>query len=353
MRHPILTSLLLSVSVQVIALAEEIPVVVTWSELASSPVTASGDFGRAFVGLEATRAPVGSGVLVYCLVEREADSSTRQRFTHQHVLGPLDCRIQHAGSPRERMAEMLAVAESLPKDAGAALYTRLVMIDRAGEFTVSVVDPASKQTLGAAIVMGTSEPYHTWVPLSPGNPTEPELSRRENEYVAFLSSRHRGPALPAHDGMTPIAWQSDRGDRSEPLPKLVPSEPSPALTLRKTNGDLIIQSTSDMIVSHTQCYFLARWWINGKPFLAETVARPMNLTGMVITGRRLRVPLEFDAADIGAKSGDEIGLQLLHVPHGWQPIDLSEVAVVADGPGVSRLTNPISFLAPYVDVAQP
>ena len=330
-----------------------IPVVNTRGELANAPVVAEGPFGRVRVGIEALRASRFSGVLVYGLVELAPDSQVPERFQHDEVLGPLDCRVFQTGDPRTIRSMVKIQAESFPKNTKSLLYTRAVVIDQVGEFVVAISHRDSNKELAQATVVGTDESFHAWSPLSRPEVVQ-ELQERDDDsddYFAQLSAHPSTVALPSHSGFIPMAWPTDDSSQAneQPLPKLNPETPASSLTLRGDANELVIESTVEMVVSRPDRHFLARWWVNGKPFfVSRAVESRAEGSGLIAVGKRIRVGLDFDSTKFGAVKGDRIGLQLLHLPHGWQQVGTLEsfLAVADDGPDVSRLTNRIEFIAP-------
>jgi hypothetical protein len=91
------------------------------------------------------------------------------------------------------------------------------------------------------------------------------------------------------------------------------------LIIKIDGGDVIIQSEKALHAKHPQFYFLARWWVNDKPFVPqqtdtfwESVRR-----GIIVYEKELRMPLSFEPGLIGAKPGDKIGLQILYCESEW------------------------------------
>ena len=62
------------------------PVVKTWQQLRHVPVVGMSEFGTARVGVERPEAPRLGGVLVYALVQRDANDNVRKRFTHDDTV---------------------------------------------------------------------------------------------------------------------------------------------------------------------------------------------------------------------------------------------------------------------------
>lgn len=331
--------------------AKSIPVVSTWGELRKSPVVSSGDYGHARVGIRATEAPRNSGVLVYCLVSQFDPMAFPSRFDHEAVLGPLDCQIG-TGDQLIARAKVLMEQTRFTEDATEVLFTRVVAIDQIRQFVVELKERNGTTVIARGTVSGTDTPYHGWSPFSPGTKLQADLPADETDtYYATLSSRPRGIALPAHDGMSPVDWDGSnrRHADSDRLPTLIPTKANGSLTLEGDHRRLRIRSTTEMIVARPDWHFLARWWVNGKPFTAPAGQSISDQNGLIITGRRIDITFEFDGADVGAKSGDTIGLQLLHLPDGWRVVhSFAEARLAAEEVSVEvpRLTNRIEFQVP-------
>ncbi len=324
----------------------------TWEDLRSAPVAATGAFGHARLGVEALQAPRWGGVLVYCLIQLDQDSQLPHRFDHDDVLGPLDCRIMRRGSREIVMAKLIMETAALPRGVREVLYTRAVMIDQPGEYVVQISQRDQQEVMAEVVVVGKDQPFHPWTALSRSDRTdELQQAAEPGDFVSRLSTRARGIALPAHTGLVPIDWLA-KNQQHQPgrlLPKLSPTDVSAELTLKGNSEGLIIQSQQPMIVARPDWHFLARWWVNGKPFVPSQPREFLaDENGLIVTGQRIRIQLEFDPADLGAEAGDRVGLQLLHLPDGWRPVDnsVAHLSAFHDGRNLPRLTNRIEFPAP-------
>jgi hypothetical protein len=322
----------------------------TWDDLRAAPVAASGAFGRARLGVEAFEAPRWGGVLIYCLIELDQNSRLPERFDHDHVLGPLDCRIARKDSRTIKRAKLIAQTPSLPTGLREVLYTRAVMIDRPGEYVVQISQPDQPKAVAAAVVVGNDQPFHPWTTMSRSKPRI-QAAGDPGDVVSQLSTHSRGIALPAHDGMVPIDWlaKNEQHPPDRLLPKLSPTNVSEQLRLKGNSQELIIESQQPMIVARPDWHMLARWWVNGKPFVPRQIRESLaDENGRVVSGQRMRIQLDFDPADVGAEAGDKIGLQLLYLPGGWRVVNDSLAMLVPahGGRNLPRLTNQIEFPAP-------
>jgi hypothetical protein len=137
-----------------------------------------------------------------------------------------------------------------------------------------------------------------------------------------------------------------------PLPKVLPQEPDPNLHLRFVQNQMLVQIVSkDEIARYRpDWHFLCRWWVNGKPFVPETVDPISQMDGgALITPdeeKDLPIKLKITPKDLKAKSGDQVELQLLHCPSGWLPVKNPQTFEKGGQTGYPRLTNKISFKLP-------
>jgi hypothetical protein len=142
------------------------------------------------------------------------------------------------------------------------------------------------------------------------------------------------------------------------LPSLIPRAASPGLKLKIGNAPdeknvllMTIESDKDMVVSHPESHYLARWWVDGKASQPRQAAHQVEQTGQIKFGKKTTISLEFAPKHLGARSGDKIGLQLLHAPDGWSFVSPLEMLQqmrddrVDSAPKV-RMTNKVEFVAP-------
>jgi len=84
-----------------------------------------------------------------------------------------------------------------------------------------------------------------------------------------------------------------------------------------SGSDLIVEADKDIILARPDWHFLARWWVNGTPYIPEQLERFEDMKGMMIVGKRLLLHLDFEPARIGARPSDKVELQLLYCEYGW------------------------------------
>jgi hypothetical protein len=120
-------------------------------------------------------------------------------------------------------------------------------------------------------------------------------------------------------------------------------------TIKKTGDQILLEMNEEFITSECEDHFLARWWVNGEPFVS---AGPDELFGgskQVEDARGNSVPMKvcLDLQKLGAKPGDTIGVQLLYCPSGFQHLEYeNERASRLDNePAAPIASNKIEFTA--------
>jgi hypothetical protein len=225
-------------------------------------------------------------------------------------------------------------AKDWPK--GSYLYVKPIVADRLGTYHVRVKDPKGK-LLAEASVEATKDTFHPWMPWLHGL-RDPEMP-------------WEGIALPAVDDIGPAAFLTPGKEKKGDLPTLLPSDDKPALTIKMDGKEITIRAESEFTSSRPDYHFLARWWVNGKPFVpkqAETLWA-FSGYGRVSTDKELRLGVTVRPDRLGAKTGDKIGLQLMHCEGEWDWVRSGArgkyASSKADGPSV-RVSNRIEFIAP-------
>ena len=204
----------------------------------------------------------------------------------------------------------------------------------------------------------TDTPYHPWMPWGRQlKATELILDaikgNGKDVMHAIVSNRADGIALPHWDGSDPIIVESQdrRLSNTERLPTTFPLNSDASFKLG-VDGNLVaaIESDNDFLICRPDWHFLTRWWVNGKPYVPAQMKPEGDDNGLVVEGRKLHLHLEFEPARIGAKKGDQIGLQLLYCRNGWNLVLDGESRAMAimehDGKMPFRLSNRVEFAAP-------
>jgi hypothetical protein len=301
----------------------------TWQDLIDQPAIPL-DPGTARLGIEAQSAPCGSGVLLYALTE--GYSLPRQWGTGR--LGPFRIAIERDGVG-EAPSLGLCERDEWPDTARAfVLFRKTIPLAYPGKIRIRVfpaeggADPVP--AIAETVVTVTREAFHPWMPFEPdfGGPEgalplqESKPDDRSIDAWACVRNRSKGIAIPSFDGMASRVCGSSAnpartaaGDR---LPTLLPDAAAGGLTVGADGTDLLVESRERIFVARPDWHFLARWWINGRPYVPEQLESFSDANGIVILGNRLLLRLVFDPRRMGVKPGDEVELQLLYCKNGWE-----------------------------------
>jgi hypothetical protein len=302
----------------------------TWKQLQSLPALDVGGGVKVRLGLEAAKAPRWGGVLLYCLTEGFLPP---EGGDGKEPLGPVHVTISF-GDVKYEEGTIRWGNRVQDWQKGSYLYVRALPVDQVGTYRVRVTHRKG-HTLAEAKLEGTADLIHPWVPL-------PGFGVRKDP---------RGPdagiALPRWDHLGPVGFVGPGKVKAGDLPTFLPADPRPGFRIAREGDELLIRSEEPFTASHPGYHLLARWWVNGKPFVPEQVD---EFPGRVIRGpvfkrKKLRVPLRFDPRRLGAKAGDKVGLQILYCPEEW---DWCCVGMGGGGSGAdgSWLSDRIEFVAP-------
>ncbi len=343
----------------------------TWEDLLHQPRLELGEGVTVRLGVEATRCPVGSGVLLYAYTEGYG-ADLRSMVLSGNWLGPVLVSVACGGASLDAQIDgILISADGVinKQDKRPRLFARVLVVDRPARYRVAVRDEHGKE-LAAAVVSGTQdpdEPYHTWSPLLLVEEATHEGGRRTSPAKATYLAR--GIALP---GVDP-AWglRRDRALGRGPLPKLIPERPDPGLKLTVEAGKrllLRVTAKGPIITVRPDIHFLTRWWVNGRPvyptpgeplrILKDEPVRLFNPQLLLDSEAQLEVVraggrdpdvviwLKLFSRLLRAKSGDRVEVQLLYCPSGWVPVRNPPTAERAGDAGFPRLTNRAAFTLP-------
>lgn len=313
-----------------------IPVVKTWQELQELPPIDLGDGVKIRLGMEANKLPQWSGGLIYCLTEGFVPPS---EGSGEPPFGPVHASVSF-GDRDEKVKEIIKRIDWLggkwPK--GQYLFVRAHAVDRAGKYSARITDSKGK-LLAEAALEGTKDFFHPWMPWLQG------YDKRETPWES-------GIALPTMPDISPLAFIEQAKKKEGKLPTLLPSDEKPSLTIKMDGEEIVIRAETEFTTSRPDYHFLARWWVNGKPFVpkqSEALWR-FDGYGRVSEGKELRLDFRFHPERLGAKPGDKIGLQLMHAEGQWAwcaDADHTKfgAAMRKDGESV-RVSNRIDFVAP-------
>ena len=307
-----------------------IPVVKSWEDLRAAPAIDLQGGVKIRLGLEAARIPQWSGVLVYCLTEGYVPSTEVKAIPG---FGPVFVDFTYEGE--KAACCKLRAAATTERTKGECLFVRAMPGARVGKCRVSVTDHRYKE-LAAADVVVTKDAFHPWTPWL--------------EYGEKKSFPDEGVAIPAFPMAGPLAIVEASKIRTGRLPSFWPGDEASKLTIRFDGDEVVVSSDKEFMTTHPALHFIARWWVNGKPFVPKTgdSIKLFDITGQVIHEKELRLDFDFRALRLGAKIGDRIGMQVVHFENQWtycvEP-SLMESKVMTDGGhGEALVSNRIEFV---------
>jgi hypothetical protein len=349
-----------------------IPVVKTWEELLKQPSLDLGGGVKVRLGIEATRCPRWSGVLLYACTEGYDDM--QERVVNRDRLGPLWVSVHCDGrslDAKRRFPFNLRAGGAADKQ--PRLFVRPVLIDRPGAYRVTARDKQGKAVASVTVtgVDDPAEPFHAWSPLLLVEDAEHERVGTEYQFrrvspakATYLGTGIGLPNLDGSIGFHRGGWGDtivleDRPRRAEPeapfgcgpLPKLIPEQADPGLQLAiDSRKRLLLRVTpkGPITTFRPDQHFLTRWWVNGKPFFPTQEDPIRELAGgtSMHHDADVLIWLKLFPHRLGAKSGDRVGLQLLYCPSGWVPVRNPQTVEKGGATGFPQLTNRVTFTVP-------
>jgi hypothetical protein len=223
----------------------------------------------------------------------------------------------------------------------------LVPIVYSGDTMIHLHIPGGRiiASIGVRAIPPSDPPWMPWAKhmkpqeLRIADPDEPNAG---HGYVANPAS---GVSLPYWCGLVPLGTR-EIGVR-ESLPLVLPKSVDQNFRLSIQGNELSVSSSSEFIVARPDWHFLTRWWVNGTPFIPSQVKEWTDKNGLISSGKKLYITMDFDPGNLGASRGCRISLQLLYSASGWTftgPIE-SALALAAGRLDV-RLTNRIEWVVP-------
>jgi hypothetical protein len=333
-----------------------IRVVHTWGDLLRQPAIDVGHGVRVRLGIGARNCPRWSGTFLYAYAEGYDD--WQPQLVNRDRLGPLWLSVQREGHSLDADERYPLVSSGRPLDeterTNGLLFARPVMIDKPGRYTIAV-RTNDGEVVGTATLRGTEDPdrpFHPWAPLLLLADAEHERIGDEYKFrrtaPAVATNLDRGIALPhlMGDMGSPV---DPRLDRVKKLPALLP-EIVGGMKLSIDQRSLLIRVVPDerITTSRPDWHFLARWWVNGKPFLPRPILPIPRKDGAMVmySDEDVAVRLKVDAKKLGARAGDRVDLQLLYCPSGWLPVENPQEGEKGGEHGFPVLTNRVSFRIP-------
>jgi len=206
---------------------------------------------------------------------------------------------------------------------GKLLFVCSVIVAESAVHKVRVLT-LDGQTIAATKVIANDVRFHTWVPFKRVDElpdlVEAPADQPDDLAVERAANRISGRALPAWNPMRPLMvdgkvdGRTVKIARDKSLPSVAPSDPHPSWELSTTSPTsehprlLTIKSKEHFVVARADWHFLARWWVNGEPFIVPPLKEGLqDANGQMVIGRHLELHLTFDDKGLGAESGDRVG----------------------------------------------
>ena len=327
-------------------------VVRTWAELRAQKAFDLEGGLRVRLGMEADRARVHEGVLLYCLVEGRGPINARLEALD--VLGPISCSTRKVGSRHDPgVAKVVRVGNDPSSGASERLYQRSIGIPEAGSYLVHLRTRDAGRPLAWGEIRGLAEEAHAWCCFANAKADARErVAGGGGATVTRVATRSDGWGLPHQSGIEPVSWSpgEERPAGDELLPALIPPLADLELAAEVRAPDLVrltLTSERAMIINDPFGRLLVRYWVNQRPFQPEFLKSiEAEDPGFLVQGRKAIIDLELTPEHLGARVGDRIEIQLLYLPGGWLVLGFAEVLMrplLEDEMRISGLTNRVGF----------
>jgi len=291
----------------------------TWGDLMAQKPIRLSDGVVVRLGIEDTRCPHGSGVLLYCLTEGY-DPGLRDEVS-EAALGPLEVAVVEEGSdPDEESSSAIGLFESFSNKGTAPrwLFARSIHVPRPGRYHVTVTEQGTE--LRRVTVKGTHESTHPWITLD----ESPDGLLEQGEHFLGTFIPGGSAVIPSWPGFVPCMKVDTPIGVDRELPRLLPDSDAPLeLDLRKEKDSLVVTSRSK--ISLRPWSFAARWWVNGIPQGPRDRSRfSMESHGPRHEVVRFRLALDLAYSGLNVRPGDQVSLQLMYSDQGWSLTDGGE-----------------------------
>ncbi len=324
--------------------APTIAVVHTWAELAAQPAIALPGGGIAHLGIQATEAAAGDGVMVWCLTEHwqpQRDEGSGEPF------GPLQFDVIAEGQ-RELPAKGKWL-HGIPTDEAAKSLCFATLVPAIAQVRMIITCRLGDRVVATAAVSATDKPLQPWTTLRHDGESVHDATGVDADQVATRAQTvhvEGCSALPRFDGMHP--WHVP-DDMTAALPS-IPTTPDPGFILHASAKELVIDSDVEMSGEAPDRHLLVRWWVDGKPFApADQLLEQLKQVDESRPVKRMRLSLRLDPTILAAHSGSRIGVQILLCPDGWTATNEPSMRLrdmLGDTDPLPRLSNRVDFVLP-------
>ena len=307
----------------------------TWGDLRAQPpvnlpappVDATASAYR--LGINLAAAKLYGGVVVYCLARGAASAATPGE------LGRFQVEVQCPKSTSRIQNEEFAYVAAGKQASGEILFMKSVPLTEPGDYLFTVKRSMSdlKETTWERVATTTvtvaNDPGPLWSPW-PLNAAEGAVGILAYDDAYPRNSGAAGVANPSTGVAIPIMAKQFTGEASNPLgpnlplPELLPSEANPGVKLRASGSLLIVTLDHGISPAFADEKFLVRWWVNGQSFTPKLA--PMEFSSFYFMrhngfqtadlATQIAFQVEFHPEYLGAKKGDQVGVQLLLCPRG-------------------------------------
>src|SRR5882672_290249 len=320
----------------------DLPTVRKWKDLLEQPPLEVEEGVQVRFGIEGRTSPAGTEVLIYCLTEGFSEWTTGY---WNDRLGPLRISVAEGDGNEPKLREAVPLPKMQGDKNAVLLFVHAIHLVRSVNYRVALFTDEGR-LIAASTVRGTEEFFHPWLAWDgdPGWVNAGSITR-VIDATALPAWRDRPVYRSRREDL--IAHQGDR------LPHM-PESPDPGFHIRIEKDLLILVSDVDLWILRPYEYLLMRWWLNGKPYVPpeDKGTGIMTHNGAYDVLRNLDLRLLFKPADIGAKSGDRVDLQVLYCSDGWDWVTNDLELRWPAGPGtyerppVFLLSNRAGFVVP-------
>ena len=340
-----------------------LPVVTTWKQLELQPgIKVRGS--TLHLGVESRSCPLGSGVLLYCLVESpdpELLDSSNDRLASLTVRR--DASLQTIERLSRRVQRLLPLADKV-------LLVKSLVPENLGENSFTITHPDGSD-VATVRIQATSDPFSPWSRFTQprGLQTLRDLEEEGEGAAALvpLSFQRSGPAHPQWRSDEPITFDKLAARQGDPgtkpsgrqanpkdvaLPTFFPRRASPAITISMSGTSPVLHAPEiNFTLPHIDDHLLVRLWVNEIPFSpGPALAHQAKRNGLLWEADTVKLEIEWDLKSIGARHGDTIGLQLIYAPQGVEIAAGSalekQLSIESDDtPIMPVLTERVSFVA--------
>jgi len=259
------------------------------------------------LGVAGSESYVYGGQLLYCLATGMEGSLEEDKGRRR--LGPIAYEVINPWETEEleHLASACNVLSNCKKKDELLFFT-LVQTPKTGEYRIRFLS-LSGELLGTATVTANEIDPHPWQPFE---------YRGELEEYTLLNAPNPGIAVPSPDGIQPIV--SPIGLPRLPLGPEVIETGNFIFSIK--GNTLSLSFDMEVWCAHPDEKLLCRWWVNGNPVIPSVISPQClgRINGMCQARKKIVTRLEINGKNLGAKSDDIIGLQLMYTPCGWEYI---------------------------------